>query len=151
MKNYFFIIIIAIWCWSCETPEAPEFRRVENIQIDILGENGARIEGDAVFFNPNTTRVKIKNVNLDVEVEDKKVASMDREYDIKVQGLKEFTVPLDVTVSLKELNMDLMNTALMLFGGEKKKVRYTGEVKINVYGFNYEVPIDYEDEIKIKL
>lgn len=151
MKNHILILVVAWVVISCKAPEAPSFRRVENVQIDVVGKDEVKIEGDAIFYNPNTARVKIKNVDLDVAVENHKVASMNKEYDIKVEGLKEFTVPLDVRVSMADLNMDLINTALMLISGKKKKVSYNGEVTISVYGFNYTVPVDYEDEVRIQL
>lgn len=151
-------IIVMLWmlafCFitvSCQPPAAPEFEGIKNLKIDVEGLAGARINGDAVFFNPNSKRMKIKGVNVDVSVDNKKVKNIEREYDITVMPNSQFIVPIDVTLSLQDLNMSLLNTAMSMLRGEKKNVRYKGEAKVQIHGFNFNVPFDYEDEVKVKL
>ena len=136
---------------ACSTPEAPDFQGVENLKIDVRGLSGARINGDAKFFNPNTRSVTLKGVDVAVSVEGKKVKDIAREYDIKAEPNSDFSVPIDVTISLADLNMGLLSTALSMMNGETKKVRYQGKAKVKMYGITFNVPFDYEDEVDIKL
>ena len=38
---------------SCQGPNAPEFREIENFNISSLRFTGATVNGEAVFYNPN--------------------------------------------------------------------------------------------------
>ncbi|MGB3848432.1 MAG: LEA type 2 family protein [Tunicatimonas sp.] len=136
---------------ACNTPQAPDFQGVENLKIDVQGMSGARINGDAKFYNPNSKSVTLKGVNVEVSVENKKVKDIEREYDIRAEPNSDFSVPIDVTISLADLNMGLLSTALSMINGEKKKVRYKGKARVQMYGLTFNVPFDYEDEVDIQL
>ena len=136
---------------ACDAPQAPDFQGVENLKIDVQGMSGARINGDAKFFNPNSKSVTLKGVNVAVSVEDKMVKEIDREYDIRAEPNSNFSVPIDVTISLADLNMGLLSTALSMLNGDKKKVRYKGKARVQMYGLTFNVPFDYEDEVDIQL
>ena len=90
---------------ACNAPQAPDFQGVENLKIDVQGMSGARINGDAKFFNPNNKSVTLKGVNVAVSVENKMVKEIEREYDIRAEPNSNFSVPIDVTISLADLNM----------------------------------------------
>ena len=136
---------------ACNTPQAPDFRGVKNLKIDVQGVSGARINGDAAFFNPNDRSVTLKGVDVEVSVENKKVKNIEREYDITAEPNSDFTVPIDVTISLADLNLGLLSTALSMLNGDKKKVRYKGKARVQMYGITFNVPFDYEDEVDIQL
>ena len=114
---------------ACNAPQAPDFRGVKNLKIDVQGVSGARINGDAAFFNPNDRAVTLKGVDVEVSVENKKVKSIEREYDITAEPNSDFSVPIDVTISLADLNIGLLSTALSMLKGDKKKVRYRGKAR----------------------
>ena len=136
---------------ACTTPEAPEFKRIENLKIDLVDQNTAKINADVVFFNPNGRKLQIKNVDAAISVEGKQVAALNREYNILASPNADFAVPLDLELPLKELNLDLLSTAFSMLRGETKKVRYQGKVRVKAYGFSFNVPFDQEQEVKIKL
>ncbi len=136
---------------ACNAPQAPDFQGVENLKIDVQGMSGARINGDAKFFNPNNKSVTLKGVNVAVSVENKMVKEIEREYDIRAEPNSDFSVPIDVTISLADLNMGLLSTALSMLNGNKKKVRYKGKARVQMYGLTFNVPFDYEDEVDIQL
>ncbi len=145
----FFLLLVILP--ACEQPEAPEFRNIANFKIDLVNQDTAKINADVVFFNPNSKKIEIKDVLVDVSVDDKQVTSLERNYNITAEPNQEFSIPLDIALSLKDLNMNLLSTAFSMLSGETKKVRYKGQAKVKVYGFNFNVPFDEEQEIKIKL
>lgn len=145
------LLALCLTIASCQPPVAPEFEGVRNMKINVEGLAGARINGDAVFFNSNNKKIKIKGVDVEVSVDNKKVKDIAREYDITAMPNSQFTVPIDVTLSLKDLNMGLLSTAMSMLNGEEKKVRYKGKAKVQIYGVSFSVPFDYEDEVKVKL
>lgn len=145
------ILALCIIMASCQPPVAPEFEGVKNLKIDIKGLSGAQINGDAVFFNANNKRIKIKGVDVEVSVDNKKVKDIAREYDITAMPNSEFTVPIDVSLSLKDLDRGLLSTAMSMLNGEEKKVRYKGKARVQIHGISFNVPFDYEDEVQINL
>lgn len=148
------ICLLMLLCMAvagCQPPVAPDFEGVKNLKIDVEGMSGARINGDAVFFNSNNKKIKIKGIDVEVSVDNQKVKDISREYDITALPNSQFTVPIDVTLALKDLNMGLLSTAMSMLNGEGKKVRYKGKARVQVYGVSFNVPFDYEDKVQINL
>ncbi len=151
LKSILWVLALCLSIVACKPPVAPEFEGVKNLKIDVEGLSGAHINGDAIFFNSNNKKIKIKGVDVEVSVDNKKVKDIAREYDITAMPNSQFTVPIDVTLSLKDLNMGLLSTAMSMLNGEEKRVRYKGKARVQVYGVSFNVPFDYEDEVTIKL
>ncbi|MEQ9442351.1 MAG: LEA type 2 family protein [Cyclobacteriaceae bacterium] len=147
------IWVLGLWVMAvaCKAPEAPDFQGIRNMKVDVEGLSGARINGDAVFFNPNDRKITLKNVDVEISVEGKKVKDIAREFDIIAEPNSEVTVPIDVTLTLQDLNMNLLSTAMSMLNGEEKKVRYKGKARVKMYGFSFNVPFDYEDDVTISL
>ncbi len=151
LKSVGYLLLLCLLASSCQPPVAPDFEGVKNLKIDVKGLSGARINGDAVFFNPNNRKIKIKGVDVEVSVDNQKVKDISQEFDITAMPNSEFIVPVDVTLSLKDLNMSLLSTAMSMLNGAEKRVRYKGKARVNVYGVSFNVPFDYEDDVKINL
>ncbi len=151
LKSAACLLLIGLLASSCQPPVAPDFEGVKNLKINVEGLSGARINGDAVFFNPNNKKIKIKGVDVEVSVDNQKVKDISQEFDITAMPNSEFVVPVDVTLSLKDLNMSLLSTAMSMLNGAEKRVRYKGKARVNVYGVSFNVPFDYEDDVKINL
>jgi hypothetical protein len=84
-------------------------------------------------------------------MDDKVVAVLDEEYDIKAQGKEDFVIPLDVKIRLKDLNINAIGSALGLIGSEGQEIRYLGKIKVKAYGVSFSVKIDYKDNINLKI
>lgn len=150
-KFFLWMMVLVVATTACTTPEAPDFEGVENFKIDVQGLSKAQINGDAVFFNPNKQKIKIRQVDVSVFVEGQKVKDISQEFDITAMPNSEFIVPIDVSLSLGDLNMNLLNTALSMLNGNKKKVRFEGKARVTVNGLPFRVPFEHEDEVKIEL
>ncbi|MGB3588895.1 MAG: LEA type 2 family protein [Tunicatimonas sp.] len=149
--NWLTIVVVGIIAASCSAPEAPDFKGIENLKVDVEGLNRARINGDAIFFNPNNRQITLKQVDVEVSVEGQKVKDISREYDITADPNSEVSVPIDVTLTLEDLNMNLLSTAMSMLNGAEKKIRYKGKARVKMYGFSFNVPFDYEDDVNIAL
>jgi LEA14-like dessication related protein len=142
---------LSVFAASCAAPEAPDFKGVENMKVNVEGLSKARINGDAVFFNPNDRKITLKKVDVEVSVEGQKVKDISREFDITAEPNSEVTVPIDVELTLEDLNMNLLSTAMSMLNGAEKKIRYKGKARVKMYGFSFNVPFDYEDDVNIAL
>jgi LEA14-like dessication related protein len=104
------------------------------------------LKANAVFFNPNSSRMRLKRIDIDVLVDGKKAARVDQHLSALIKANAEFTVPLEVQLNLKE---GLLDTILSLFGGKKHEIQFVGTMKVTVNGFPVRVPLNYKEEIKL--
>ncbi len=150
LKAFYFFLIVAVLV-ACEKPQAPEFKYLENIVVELESLSTANLHADAILYNPNKNNVTIKGAVINIMVGDKTIAMLDKEYDIKVEGNKEFTVPLDVKIRLKDLNLNAIGAAFGLDGGDGQMIHYVGKIKLKAYGMPFSVKVDYKDKINIKI
>ncbi len=147
----FILFSLVILCSSCNNLLAPEFKKVENVSINLEGFSKAHLTADALLRNPNKNSIKIRQADIDILMDDKKVAELNKKYNLKVEGDSDFTVPLDINIDLKDLNLDILSAAGALFGQSGKEIRYKGKIKVTAYGLPFSVPVDYSENIKLKL
>jgi LEA14-like dessication related protein len=133
---------------SCLPKQVVELKDIQNLRV-APGPNGFPIlQGDAVFFNPNKSRMKLKAIKVEVFVDEKKAAVADHELDVLVKGKSEFTVPLKVELQMKDFG--LADALKSLLGGKTYKLHYLGSLRVNVNGFPARVPIDHHEDFKLK-
>jgi LEA14-like dessication related protein len=149
-SNYTSIPLIAVLmlCVSCIPQEKIILRDVKNVHVEAIDKENVRLNGDVVFFNPNATRLRLKEIKVDVYVGGKKSAYVDQKLEALARGNSEFSVPLTVQVSLKELG--LMDALASLFGGKKYEIHYRGHLKAKVNGWPVKVPVDHKEDFKLK-
>lgn len=145
MKTWLIVFAIAASLAGCLPKDSVQLRAVNNISL----EPGVPpvLTGDAVFFNPNTSRMRLKQVKIDVLVDGKKSASVDHDLNIIAKPNSEFTIPLKVQLQMEDLG--IVQTLKNLFGGKKYELHYVGHLKVNVNGFPMRIPIDHKEEFKI--
>lgn len=149
MRCITLFIISSLILFSCVPKEQVTLRKITNVQVEAGTNGDPMLRGDAVFFNPNHVRVKLKEIKVEVFVDGKKSADADQKFDVIVPANAEFTVPLEIHLSLPK--QGLLNTMLDFLGGKKYEVHYLGFVRIRVHGLSVKVPVDYKDEIKLKI
>ena len=147
MKPYLYLGFIVL-LGSCLPKEKIEFRKVQNIRFEMLSKSPG-LKADLVLFNPNNTSGKLKNIKLDIFVNDKKAGEMNQTFDQKINGKEEFTVPVEVSLALKELG--LFDALVNILGAKKQTVRLSGSVKVTVHGVPVSIPIDHKEDMKVKL
>lgn len=115
----------------------------------MLGESQA-LSGDAVFYNPNSSRMKLREVKIDVFLNDEKdrAAFVDQDTKVVAKPKSEFTVPVVLKLRGGLKISDLLLDMLM---GKKYQVHYKGYLKVNVNGFPVRIPIDHSEQLKLKL
>jgi LEA14-like dessication related protein len=147
MSRYVFLIFF-FSLFSCVPKDPVVFRSVNNVFVDVGSGGSPLLKGDAVFFNPNKTRMKLKEINLEIFVNGKSAAKADQKLDITAPPNSTFSVPLEVRLSLKD--QGLLDTVFSLLGGKKYEVQYHGFIRVKVHGVTVKIPVDYKDEVKLK-
>jgi LEA14-like dessication related protein len=131
---------------GCGPKEDIKFKYVKDVIVDANTE--PLLKGTAVLYNPNKQRMKLRKINVDVYVNDKKTARIDQEPSLLIPSESEFSVPLEVKLNMKELGF--MDTLFGMLGGKKMKVRYKGTISVTYKGIPVRVPVDYESTVNFR-
>jgi LEA14-like dessication related protein len=134
---------------GCVQPESPVLRSIGTVDFELLSLNVVRLKSEALLYNPNKTSLMLKESAIDIELDGKKIGSVNRKYDLKIKRESEFTVPIEVDVKLSDLNLNTIGAALGLLGGKGKEIRFFGKIKVRAYGVPFTIPVDYMEHVKI--
>ena len=150
-KSFFKILtLVGIMCVllvACAKPnERIVLRDIRDVVVDASTE--PLLKANAVFFNPNDMRGRLKKIDIVVYVNGKRAAHVDQRLRTLIPAKGEFKVPLEVKLSIKELGF--MDTLLGVLGGKTFEVRYEGKLKMTYKGIPFSVPVDYKDEVRIR-
>ena len=142
-----FLTLVLLVVGGCHGPdEKIVLRKIRDVVVDASTE--PLLKANAVFYNPNDMRGKLKRINVEVYVDGKKAASVNQKLKTRIPANGEFIVPLEVKLSIKELGF--MDTLLGVIGGKKFEVRYEGSLKLSYRGIPINVPVHYKDEVRIR-
>jgi LEA14-like dessication related protein len=143
--SLFFLFVISLV--GCKRPkEDIVLRQIKDVVVDASTD--PMLKANAIFYNPNSMRGKLKKIKVDIFLNGKKAASVDQELKTVIPANDEFTVPIEVKLAIKELGF--MDTLLGMIGGKTFEVRYAGALKLSYHGVPINVPVNYKDEIRIR-
>lgn len=131
--------------FSCNSIETVEYRGLSNFKVGLKPKPVA--SADIRFFNPNRVSGQLRSAEMEVWVDGKKAGSVVQEYDIPVKKQSEFSVPVEVSISLKDLG--LMSTMATLLRGDPLPVMLKGHVQLQVHGIPVRIPVEHTEKIKI--
>lgn len=141
------IMLLTLGLMTGCAPKEPVVLRevhIKTVEMEPNGKN-AVLKADAVLYNPNKGSMRLKEIDLDIFIDDKKAARIDQKLTAQIKPVSEFMVPLEVQLNLSD--MGLLDTIFSLFG-KKHSIRFTGKLRVKVKGFPVNIPIDHKDEIK---
>jgi len=140
--------IAAAIMMGCATPkEQVVLRQIKDVVVD--GSSDPKLKAKAVLYNPNPQRGRLRKINVDIFVNDKKAGVINHKVKIAIPANGEFTVPLQVDLNIKELGF--FDTLLGVLGGKKFAIRYEGHIKGSYRGLPLRVPVKYKDEVRVRL
>jgi LEA14-like dessication related protein len=146
--NILLSTLVILLFQSCQKPEEEiKLRQIRDVVADISTE--PTLKAEAIFFNPNDIRGKLKHISVDIYVNGKKAGTVKKDYKVIIPRNGEFTVPIEVKLNIKELGT--LNSILGMVSGKKFDVRYDGYLRVIYRGFPIRVPVDYKDEVRIRL
>lgn len=149
MRKVNALLLAAIVCMvvtGCGPKQDIEFKYVKDVIVDANSE--PLLKGNVVLYNPNKQRMKLRKINVDVYVNDKKTARVDQEPALLIPAEAEFTIPLEVKLNMKEVGF--LDTVFGMLGGKKMKIRYKGTISITYKGIPVRVPVDYESSVNFR-
>ena len=149
MRAGFGWLLILVMVGGCSLKEEVVLKALENIELSAG--NGAQplLKANAIFYNPNQIRLKVKGIKLEVFIDGKKAAFIDQKLRTTVKAQSEFTIPLEVQLSFKEIG--LFDALAGIFGGKQHELHYTGYIKVSVRGVPLKIPVDYSKGVKLRI
>ena len=141
------ILLVLLLCQCGRPDQEPEFIGMERIEVSKITSKEAVLSANAKFFNPNNQSIKLKQVVVDIEVDDKIVGKIDQDMRLKIPANDYFHVPIDASFNIRDIG--LLNGIISILGGKKIMVHYKGYIKVSLYGYTSKVPVDFEEEIKM--
>jgi LEA14-like dessication related protein len=143
----FILLFSGCLLMQCNKPDQDiELRQIKDVVVDATTD--PLLKANAVFYNPNKAHGRLKKIKVEIFINGKKVGDVDQTLKMKIPSMKEFTVPLEVKLAMKELGF--MDTVLGMLGGKKFNVHYKGSLNLSYHGLPIKIPVDYKDEIKVK-
>ena len=148
MKINIFCFLVLLSASACIPNEDVVLRSIKNEKLETDEKGDQILKADAIFYNPNNVRMKLKEINVEVFVNGKKSAHADQKFNSLIRAKSEFTVPLEIRLSLKELG--LLDTILSFLGGKKYEIQFKGHLRVKVHGFTIKVPVDHKEELRLR-
>ena len=141
-RSSLFYILILFAAFSCKKLEAPVYESVDEIEIKDRSSNSVTITANVNFHNPNNYRITLKHADIDVLLNDKPITNFTRDYNLKIEKNENFTVPVEISFSMADLNTNVISSAINALLGKKQVLSYQGNIKIKAYGIRINVPVD---------
>jgi hypothetical protein len=141
-----FVAILLLLC-GCKKPDQDiVLRQIRDVVVDATTE--PMLKANAIFYNPNKMRGRLKKINIEIFVNGKKAASVDQSLKTSIPAAAEFIVPLEVKLAIKE--MGVMDTIFGMIGGKTFNIHYKGSLRLSYHGLPINVPVDYHDDVKLR-
>jgi LEA14-like dessication related protein len=148
-RGFKVFVILFLAMQACAPKEDIVFKGIKNVEVQVGKSNNPELLAKAYFHNPNAMGMKLKEIHVDVLVDGKLSAEVRQKMKLKISPRSDFMVPLQATLSLKELG--LLDTIKNLLGGKKYEVQYIGYVRVAVHGITVKVPVKHREEMRIRL
>ncbi|UZR94729.1 LEA type 2 family protein [Chondrinema litorale] len=135
---------------SCKIYQDPEFRSIENLSIQKFSKDEIILTADAVLYNPNRVSITLNEIDINISVNDIDVNHFKQTKSSKINGRKEFKLPIEISFPTKKIFDNLLSTLAIIQNKRELKVTYEGQVSFKAAGFNFKVPVDYDGTIDFK-
>lgn len=147
IKNLITLLAVLVFVAGCKKPDQDiVLRHINDVVLDAT--SGPMLKANAIFYNPNNVRGRLKKIDVEIFVNGKKAASVEQALKTTIPAASEFTVPLEVKLAIKELGV--MDTIFGMIGGKTFEVHYKGSLKLSYRGFPINVPVDYKDDVRLR-
>src|SRR5687768_8017668 len=94
LRNRLIIGFIAMVALSCSKPKDLEYLDFENFQVHELGMGESVISADLKYYNPNNFRLKLKDGELDVSLNDTFMGHSKLDTLLEIPRRDTFLIPL---------------------------------------------------------
>jgi LEA14-like dessication related protein len=142
------LVMILASC-SSSSYQAPQFRRIQSMQVTTFDFSHPWVTAYVVYYNPNNIGFDFRGGEMDVHVDSLWLGHTEVDTSIHVSPNAEFTIAIPIQLDLQRL----MQHGFQSYIGKKVDLRVDGVVRGSKAGIQKKFPIHYEGEqdLNIKL
>ncbi|MBL0182857.1 MAG: LEA type 2 family protein [Chitinophagaceae bacterium] len=141
------IFVFIFFTTSCQAPKELEYRDFKNLKVEKLSLGASSLKLDVIYYNPNNFGLQLKYTDLDVFIDGNYLGHSAQDYQITIQRLAEFTLPLQINLDMQ----NLLKNVLPTFLGKEVTVKITGKVKLGKANVYKTFPVNYEGKQRFAL
>jgi len=149
--NLLFSLFALLFFVACSAPEEPEFKHMKNFSAKIVSMNSVQVSGISVYHNPNPMGGNLVAMDMEVWVDDISVGQLKKSLSVNVPARGEFELPFEVEFDPKKVfkSEGLLGGVMAILGNRKMNVKYQGTVTMEIMKVNFDVPVDFTEEITL--
>lgn len=145
---FFLFVASTIFLSSCKLT-APSFKNVENLKFERAGTQGIKLGAEAVFYNPNGLKCTVKDIAVDVIVNDKLVGILGEKADVVVDKKSDFRIPLGISINPDGSILSDIKTIFGIITNKQVELALVGKIKVKVLGVTFPVPIKHKQQFNL--
>lgn len=134
------LLFLTQFLTSCSTLREPDFRAVENIRVARLGKSETTLAMDVRYYNPNKTRVKLKEAVGRAWLDGNFLGNFKMDSTVLIPATAEFTLPVTLAVDMKKLFRNSLTAIL----NKEVTIKLEGRAKLGKGFVLINYPIRYE-------
>ena len=140
--------VAALSISSCKL-YAPTFKTVNNLKLERVNTMGIKLGADAVFNNPNPLKFRVKDIAVDVILDNKLIGTLGEKTVILIARKSDFTIPLGIALKPDGSLFDNLKNLLGFIKDKEADVALVGKIQVKWFLFKKTVPIQYKQKIKL--
>lgn len=149
MKRTLLILCTIVFFASSCKVLPPVYKGMQNPKLERVGLTGLKFGAEATFHNPNRIKCRIKDIALDITLDNKQVGTVGEKCDIEVKRKSDFVIPLGVTLNPQGTIFENLTTLLEIFRDKESTLSLKGNVQVKVFGINFPIPVQYVQKVKL--
>ncbi len=157
MKNLnkaLLLLIISVLFLNCSGPKSPSFKKLENVEVTPNDQEHISLKADAIYHNPNPVGGMLTYSDITISIDGVEVSHIKQEHAIAVPQSQDFAVPILIDINGKKVleeNKGFLKNTIKQFLTKKLELTYKGTVTIQVMNIEFDVPIDYTENVSFGL
>ena len=149
MRIFLQSLILVVVFSSCGFDEPLKFEKIKNVRLTSLKDGMLKLTAEATFINPNDVSGKLKGIDLELMMNDNRLAHITQNEKLKIGKNTTFSVPFTASFAMDDLQNGFLDNLINVLSGKKVKLHFKGEIKVSTWGFTQTVPVDFVEEVKL--
>lgn len=150
MRHILLLLGMIILGTSCSYKNV-ELVEVKSVQVDEFSSDNVQVTASLVLKNPNDFEVKIKDSDLNLYVNDYKMARAKIKRRIKIPENTVMTHDLVFDSSLEDVGGAVLRSLVSVISRGVVKIGIKGSVNATAFKMTEKVPVDVEGDVKVDM
>lgn len=150
MKLRYFLIFLTIILAGCTFDKPVVFKSIQNTKVENIDQGVATVSAELEFYNPNEVSGRFKKGEIVVFIGEDQVANISRSQSMNIAAQSSFSIPVEVKFSIEDVQKGLLSNLLALVTSNSITLHFKGDIVVGKFIFTQKVPVDYEQEVKLR-